>query len=69
MRRREEGLLAIAGPDALFLATPVELVGRDFHTVAEFDVSEGDRVPFVLTDGAGTSAPRPRSRRSRKETP
>ena len=42
-------LLAIAGPDALFLATPVELEGRNFHTVAEFDVREGERVPFVLT--------------------
>ncbi len=49
VRRREDGILAIAGPDALFLATPVGLVGRNFHTVAEFDVSEGDRVPFVLT--------------------
>jgi GH15 family glucan-1,4-alpha-glucosidase len=49
VRRRDEGLLAIAGPDALFLATPVELVGRNFHTVAEFDVHEGERVPFVLT--------------------
>ncbi|HET8812910.1 MAG TPA: glycoside hydrolase family 15 protein [Gaiella sp.] len=49
VRRRDDGILAIAGPDALFLATPVELVGRNFHTVAEFDVAEGDRVPFVLT--------------------
>ncbi|MCZ7587703.1 MAG: glycoside hydrolase family 15 protein [Gaiella sp.] len=49
VRRRPEGLLAVAGPDALFLATPVELVGRNFHTVAEFDVAPGDRVPFVLT--------------------
>ena len=49
VRRRDDGILAIAGPDALFLATPVELVGRNFHTVAEFDVREGDRVPFVLT--------------------
>ena len=49
VRRREEGLLAIAGPDALFLATPVELVGENFHTVAEFDVDAGDRIPFVLT--------------------
>jgi len=49
VRRREEGLLAVAGPDALFLATPVELVGENFHTVAEFDVGQGERVPFVLT--------------------
>ena len=49
VRRRDDGILAIAGPDALFLATPVELEGRNFHTVAEFDVREGERVPFVLT--------------------
>jgi GH15 family glucan-1,4-alpha-glucosidase len=49
VRRREDGILAIAGPDALFLATPVELVGRNFHTDDEIDVSEVDRVPFVLT--------------------
>jgi GH15 family glucan-1,4-alpha-glucosidase len=49
VRRRDEGLLAVAGPDALFLATPVELVGRNLHTVAEFQVGPGDRVPFVLT--------------------
>jgi len=49
VRRRGEGLLAVAGPDALFLATPVDLVGRNFHTIAEFDVAPGDRVPFVLT--------------------
>jgi len=49
VRRREGGLLAVAGPDALFLATPVDLFGRGFHTVAEFEVAEGERVPFVLT--------------------
>jgi len=49
VRRRNDGLLAIAGPDALFLATPVDLVGRNFHTEAEFEVAAGDRVPFVLT--------------------
>ena len=49
VRRREHGLLAVAGPDALFLATPVELVGRNLHTVADFEVTPGDRVPFVLT--------------------
>jgi GH15 family glucan-1,4-alpha-glucosidase len=49
VRRRDDGLLAVAGPDALHLATPVELVGRGLHTVAEFEVGPGDRVPFVLT--------------------
>jgi GH15 family glucan-1,4-alpha-glucosidase len=47
--QRSEGLLrAIAGPDALALATPVDVHGRDMRTVAEFVVEEGDSVPFVL---------------------
>jgi GH15 family glucan-1,4-alpha-glucosidase len=49
VRRREDGVHAVAGPDALFLATPVDLVGRNFHTEADFDVAPGERVPFVLT--------------------
>jgi GH15 family glucan-1,4-alpha-glucosidase len=49
VRRRAEGLHAVAGPDALLLATPIEVVGRNLHTEAEFDVAPGDRVPFVLT--------------------
>ena len=42
-------LLAVAGPDAVSLHTPVDLVGRDLHTYASFTVREGERVPFVLT--------------------
>jgi GH15 family glucan-1,4-alpha-glucosidase len=49
VRRREDGVHAVAGPDALFLATPVDLVGRNFHTEADFDIAPGERVPFVLT--------------------
>ena len=49
VRRRDDWLHAVAGPDALVLVTPVDLVGRNFHTEAEFDVAPGDRVPFVLT--------------------
>ena len=49
VRRRDEGVHAVAGPDALFLAAPVDLVGRNLHTEADFDVAPGDRVPFVLT--------------------
>jgi GH15 family glucan-1,4-alpha-glucosidase len=41
--------LAIAGPDALCLRTPVEVRGEDMKTVASFTVAEGRRVPFVLT--------------------
>ena len=49
VRRRDEGVHAVAGPDALFLAAPVDLVGRNLHTEADFDVAPGDRVPFVQT--------------------
>ena len=48
-RLDEKTLLAIAGPDAVALRTPVPLRGEDFTTRGEFTVSEGDRVPFVLT--------------------
>jgi GH15 family glucan-1,4-alpha-glucosidase len=43
------GMRAVAGPDALTLATPVELRGGRESVVASFQVSAGDRVPFVLT--------------------
>lgn len=42
-------LVAIAGPDAVSLRTPVTLEGVGFTTQASFTVSKGDRVPFVLT--------------------
>lgn len=41
-------LLAIGGPDALSLWTPVKTHGVDLTTRAEFTVREGDRVPFLL---------------------
>ena len=49
VRHRNGGLEAIAGPDGLILRTPIETRGKDLTTVAEFTVSEGERVPFVLT--------------------
>ena len=48
--RRIDGLLsATAGPDALVLWTPLETGGEDFSTIANFTISEGQSVPFVLT--------------------
>ena len=49
VRKRDGALEAIAGPDALILRTPIETHGENFTTVAEFNVAEGDRIPFVLT--------------------
>jgi GH15 family glucan-1,4-alpha-glucosidase len=43
------GIHAIAGPDALVLETPVELHGENFTTIAEFTISAGQEVPFVLS--------------------
>ena len=48
VRRTERGLRAVAGPDALTLETPVEIVGRGLTSVATFDVAAGEHVPFVL---------------------
>ncbi len=41
--------VAIAGPDALCFRTPVATRGEDMRTISEFQVDEGERVPFVLT--------------------
>ena len=48
VRRTEDGLRAVAGPDTLDLYTPVPLHGENFRTEAEFSVSAGERAPFVL---------------------
>jgi GH15 family glucan-1,4-alpha-glucosidase len=49
VRREDDRLIAIAGPDALVLATPVPLRGRGLTTVGDFTVRRGDRVAFALT--------------------
>jgi GH15 family glucan-1,4-alpha-glucosidase len=42
-------LHAIAGPDSVWLRTPVPVYGENWTTLAEFTVAEGERVPFMLT--------------------
>ena len=49
VRGTEEGLYATAGPDTLYLHTPVSCRGENMHTVADFVVSAGESVPFTLT--------------------
>jgi len=49
VRRRDGALQAVAGPDSVWLRTPVETGGQNFTTVAEFEVAEGEQVPFMLT--------------------
>jgi GH15 family glucan-1,4-alpha-glucosidase len=48
VRRIETGIRAVAGPDTVLLHTDVELRGENFTTVADFTVSEGQEIPFVL---------------------
>jgi GH15 family glucan-1,4-alpha-glucosidase len=47
--RTSDGITATAGPDSLWLRTPVPLIGRDMAHIARFRVAAGDSVPFVLT--------------------
>jgi GH15 family glucan-1,4-alpha-glucosidase len=49
VRRHKDYLLAVAGPAAARLDTPVRTRGQDRTTRASFTVAEGDEVPFVLT--------------------
>lgn len=52
VKRTDDGaLLAICGPDMTVLRTPVETSGENMTTVAEFEVTVGDSIPFVLTYG------------------
>ena len=48
VRNIDGALVAVAGPDALVLRTPVETHGEGHSTVAEFTVRRGQRVPFSL---------------------
>jgi GH15 family glucan-1,4-alpha-glucosidase len=45
---KEGGIRAIAGPDTVLLRTAVPLRGENHSTVAEFTVSKGEQVPFLL---------------------
>ncbi|WP_336649466.1 glycoside hydrolase family 15 protein [Kocuria rosea] len=58
VRRDHHGIQAIAGPDAVYLATPVPVRGEHLRTVGEFTVRAGEQTPFVLTR-APSHVPRP----------
>src|SRR5262245_42571620 len=52
VRREDDDLKAVAGPDAVWLRTPVRLRGEDRKTIAEFEVESGQCIPFVLSHNA-----------------
>jgi len=60
VRRTEDALYAVAGPDSVLLRTPVEMTPQDMSHVANFTVRAGERVPFVLTWQA-SHLPRPKA--------
>jgi GH15 family glucan-1,4-alpha-glucosidase len=49
VRREGGGILAIAGPDMLHVRSDIPLQGEHSRTVAEFMVSQGQRISFDLT--------------------
>ena len=49
VQRKDYGLSAIAGPDAVELHTGLALEGRNMKTVARFTVAAGDSVPLTLS--------------------
>ncbi|MFC4950700.1 glycoside hydrolase family 15 protein [Pseudonocardia sp. GCM10023141] len=59
VRRDGRHLGAIAGPDAAWLSTPVDLHSRHLTSTAAFTVRAGESVPFVLTHSP-SHRPRPR---------
>jgi GH15 family glucan-1,4-alpha-glucosidase len=57
VRRRDYGLSAVVGPDAVELHTDVPLEGHDFTTTASFTVREGESVPLTLSYHRSHEAP------------
>ena len=49
VRRTEDGLVGIAGPDLLRLRSPVPLINESYTTHADFRVCKGQRLAFDLT--------------------
>jgi GH15 family glucan-1,4-alpha-glucosidase len=49
VRRIDHAIVAVAGPDSVWLRTPVRLIGHDLAHEASFTVRAGERVPFVFS--------------------
>jgi GH15 family glucan-1,4-alpha-glucosidase len=59
VRRIPRGIRAVAGPDTLYCRGNVEFHGEDMRTVADFTLSEGERVSFDMS-WASTYSDEPR---------
>jgi len=49
VRKRDYGLSAVSGPNAIAMRTEVPLRSEDYTTFAEFTIAEGQSVPFRMT--------------------
>ncbi|MEO6700348.1 MAG: glycoside hydrolase family 15 protein [Jatrophihabitantaceae bacterium] len=49
VRHIDGGIAAVAGPEAIYVRSDIELTGRDHSTAAEFRVAAGAQVGFVLS--------------------
>jgi GH15 family glucan-1,4-alpha-glucosidase len=49
VRRSDGAVLAVAGPDSVWLRTPVRLTGHELAHEASFTVRAGQQVPFVMS--------------------
>ncbi len=49
MRKIDGAVVGVAGPDSVWLRTPVRLAGREMAHEGSFVVRAGDRVPFALS--------------------
>ena len=50
-RLKKDAVRAVAGPDMVVLRTPAPFKGKHFKTVAQFSLTEGQSMPFVLSYG------------------
>ena len=55
-RDEDDALAIVAGPNLLLLRTPIAHRGEGLATVAEFEIREGECVPFSLTYGRSFDA-------------
>jgi GH15 family glucan-1,4-alpha-glucosidase len=49
VRKIDGAVVGVAGPDSVWLRTPIKLTGRELAHRASFVVREGERVPFALS--------------------
>jgi GH15 family glucan-1,4-alpha-glucosidase len=49
VRRIDHAIVAVAGPDSVWLRTPVKLIGHNMAHEASFTVRAGERVSFVFS--------------------